>query len=468
MSLSPKPGSWGDVLAEGRGPRFVLICLGVWLQAADSMVTSTIMPSVGRGLGGFEWFGWATAGYLLGSVLAGASSGLLAQRFGLRRATAWAAVVYAAGCVVSALAPDMLSFLIGRGLQGIGGGWVAGFCAVAIGLMFPDRLLPKVYAATTGVWGIATLVGPLLGGLFADTGPEGWRGVFWCFAIQAGLVALTSLRLLPVAEKGDSGTKIAWWQLAVVGLAVTLIGVADRTGSVGGMIGLTLTGLAALIIMVWRDGKAKVQLLPRAASQPTSVPGAVYLAMFLMTASSMAYGVYAPAILQTLKGYSALMAGYVVAVEALAWTTAGLLVSGLTGLWPGRLMRLGGGLVVASLVLSAWVFPHPHLGLVLLSGTLLGAGFGFSWAFMGQALLSALPTHERALGSAGVTTVRMTGSAIGATGAAAVANLVGVGDALTLQSASAAGFWVFAALTPVALLALWPTWRLGQSRSDQI
>ena len=71
------------------------------------------MPSVGRALGGYAYFGWATAGFLLGSVLAGASSGLLAQRFGLRRATAAAAVLYAAGCVMSAAGPDIATFLIG-------------------------------------------------------------------------------------------------------------------------------------------------------------------------------------------------------------------------------------------------------------------------------------------------------------------------------------------------------------------
>src|SRR5438034_11632659 len=139
-------GSWTDVLGEGRAPRFALICLGVWLSAADSMVTATIMPSVGRALGGFAYFGWATAGFLLGSVLAGASSGLLAERFGLRRATAAAALLYAFGCVLSAAAPEIFSFLAGRILQGIGGGWVVGFCSVAIGLLFPNRLLPRVYA----------------------------------------------------------------------------------------------------------------------------------------------------------------------------------------------------------------------------------------------------------------------------------------------------------------------------------
>src|SRR5579872_981204 len=101
-AAAPASGSWADVLAEGRFPRFALICLGVWLNAADSLITATIMPSVGRSLGGYPYFGWATAGYLLGSVMAGASSGLLAQRFGLRRATAAAAGLYAVGCVMSA------------------------------------------------------------------------------------------------------------------------------------------------------------------------------------------------------------------------------------------------------------------------------------------------------------------------------------------------------------------------------
>src|SRR6186713_1245622 len=94
--------SWADLLGEGRLPRFALICLGVWLNAADSLVTATIMPSVGAELGGYAYFSWATAGYFVGAILAGASAGRLSEVFGLRLATALAGLVMTVGCVMSA------------------------------------------------------------------------------------------------------------------------------------------------------------------------------------------------------------------------------------------------------------------------------------------------------------------------------------------------------------------------------
>ena len=295
-----RSGSWADVLGEGRGPRFVLICLGVWLNAADSLVTATIMPSVGRDLGGYAYFGWATAGYLLASVMAGASSGLMARRIGLRRATALAAALYAIGCVMSAAGPGIGSFLAGRVLQGLGGGWVVGFCSVAIGLMFPDRTLPKVYAAITSVWGVASLVGPLIGGVFADAGI--WRWVFWSFAIQGLAVGAAAYLMLPKGDDGKSDTRIAWGQLGLIGLGVVAIGLADLAGGFGRSSALTLVGVALLLAMVWYDERAAVRLLPRGAGNLKTAAGSGYAAQFLLTAASMGYSVYGPALLQTLAG----------------------------------------------------------------------------------------------------------------------------------------------------------------------
>src|SRR5438067_5561727 len=101
-STTAAANGWGDLLAEGRLSRFALICLGVWLNAADALVTATIMPSVGAELGGYAYFSWATAGFLVGAILAGASSGRLSELFGLRTATVLAGLLTAAGCAMSA------------------------------------------------------------------------------------------------------------------------------------------------------------------------------------------------------------------------------------------------------------------------------------------------------------------------------------------------------------------------------
>src|SRR6266851_819274 len=91
------PGRWRDLIGPTLAPRAALVMLGVWLNAADSLVTATIMPSVARDLGGYAYFGWAVAGYLLGSILAGASAGQISHRLGLRPAMVLAALAYAGG-----------------------------------------------------------------------------------------------------------------------------------------------------------------------------------------------------------------------------------------------------------------------------------------------------------------------------------------------------------------------------------
>src|SRR5258705_6760945 len=94
------PGTgWADLLADGRLPRFALIMLGVWLNAADSLVTATIMPSVGADLGGYAYFSWATAGFLVGAILAGPTAGPLPGLFRPNPATALAGALLAAGGV---------------------------------------------------------------------------------------------------------------------------------------------------------------------------------------------------------------------------------------------------------------------------------------------------------------------------------------------------------------------------------
>ena len=452
---------WADLLAEGRLPRFALICLGVWLNAADNLVTATIMPSVGAQIGGYEYFSWATAGFLVGAILAGASAGRISEVFGLRAATALAGLIMAGGCVMSALAPDVGTFLIGRLIQGLGSGWISGFAMVAIALLFPERHLTRVFASVTFIWGIATVLGPLFGGAVLEAGT--WRDVFWLFALQAGVFSVAAPFLLQGSAKAGGGPGVPWTQRGVRGRGVAAIAVADVVKAPGLSISLVAAGLGVLSLVVWIDHRAKVRLLPHRAGDLRTVVGSGYFAMFAMTAATMGFAIYGPPILQQLRGFSPLWAGYTIGAESAAWTLAAILVASATGIWDSRWIRVGAVCLLASLVILALTMADGAYAWVLAGGSLMGAAFGFSYAFMSRRILGALSDEDRAIGSSGISAVRQTGAAAGAAISGVAANLGGFADGLTDASARSAAVWVFVSVIPLAVAGGWAAFRLTGS-----
>lgn len=453
---------WGDLLGEGRLPQFALICLGVWLIAADSLVVATIMPSVGADLGGYAYFSWSVAGFLMGGILAGASAGRLSEIFGLRPATAFSGALFAAGCALSAAAPDMLLFLVGRVLQGIGGGWIMGFAMVAIAFIFPERHLARVFASVSGVWGVATVLGPLVGGLFAEAGD--WRSVFWLFAAQALVFAVAAPFLLKGSAGPQGGSGIPWLQLGVLGLAVGAIGLADVVSrNPAWAVMLVAAGLACLILMLRIDDRARVRLLPHRSGDLRTICGAAYATQFALTAASMGLFVYGPSILQTTVGLSPLMAGYVVGTEALTWTLAAIVVASAGDEHERRWIRLGAACVLTGVVLLMLVMGSGNVPLIVLAAAIMGSGFGFCSSLLSRRVMAAVSEEDRAIGSSAIIAVRQIGGATGAAMAGVAANLVGFGAGPAAATAESAGFWIFAGALPLALAGTWAAWRLTGS-----
>jgi MFS family permease len=419
------------------------------------------MPSVGADLGGYGWFGWATAGFLLGSVVAGASAGWLSERVGLRAATVFAGLVYAAGCALSAAGPDIATFLVGRVVQGVAGGWIAGFAYVAIAVLFPERHLGRVFAAITAVWGVATLVGPLLGGLFAQAGA--WRGVFWLFAGQAIVFSLAAVWLLRRAQPAKASAGVPWPQLLVLTAGVCVIGFSDRIGGLGLAATAIGAGLALIGAMLWLDRRSTVRLLPVRAADVGRTVGAGYLALFALEAATKGLAIYGPVLLQSLQGLTALEAGYVIASEAAGWTVVALMVSGAGAPRDPLLIRVGSAIVLVSAVVLAGVMPGTRLWPVLVGAVLMGAGFGFAYASINRRVLAALADDERAVGGSGLGAVRQTGAAVGAALCGVAANFAGLSTGPTPDIAGAAAVNVFGFAVPVALLGVWAAFRLARS-----
>ena len=460
------PIGWRALLNAELAPRFALLCLGIWLNAADTLVTVTIMPSVAREIGGYQYFGWSVAAFLLGSILAGACAGKLSIQFGLRNATALAGALYVTGCAMGALAPDFLIFVAGRLVQGLGAGAIVSLCYVAISALFPESLWPRVYGAVAGVWGAATLLGPLCGGLFAQAGF--WRGAFWLFVVQGVIFIVAVLVMVPAAPphkaKGaPEGGRIPRRQLALLTVGVSLIAAA---GVVPGHLTAALCaafGVLAMAALLLVNGRSRNRLLPRAAGDLSTATGLGLMVIFFCEAATVGFSVYGPVFVQVLHGASPLLSGYVIGGIAAGWTACSLGVAGLMPVRAGLAIRLGASLIVVGVAWGAFEMAHGGLLGVVLSMILLGSGFGVCWAFLAKRVIGGAPAEEQALASAAVPTTQLIGGATGAAAAGALANLLGFAHGVDPASGQAHGFWLFAAFTPLALVGLAAAWRLGRN-----
>jgi MFS family permease len=453
---------WQELVSAGRLPRFALVCVGTWLTAAETLMTATVMPSVARDIGGYAWFGWVVAIYMIGAIVAGATAGVLAQRIGLRRALMFGAMVYTLGCAASAAAPVIGLFLAGRLLQGIGGGWVVGLSYVAVNSLFPQTLWSRVLSAMAGVWGAATLVSPLIGGLFAQAGF--WRGAFWLFALQGlGFIAASHQLIAQDDAPARAGpVKGLAAPLAVLSAGIIAIATAGQTSipAVSAVLGVGGCGLVALFLRL--NARSAAPLLPRSAANPISGVGAGLLMIFALQAACIPMDAYGPAILQALHGASPVLAGYILGAGALAWTVAALAVASSRA--DARYIRLGTVLVLASLVGLPLAMPRGTLAEVTVLVVLMGGGFGLAWSFTSARIVASAPEPEQAIASSAVPTAQMIGTAFGAAAGGTVANLLGFGAGVTAARAASQSAWLFAALIPLALPGALAAWRVSAPR----
>jgi MFS family permease len=464
MDAGVKAG-WGELMREGRFARFALLCLGVWLNAADALMTATIMPSVARDIGGYAYFGWTIAGFLLGAILAGASAGQISVRLGIRSSMVVSAAVYVAGCVVSALAPDIAFFLVGRLMQGIGAGWIVGLCYVAIGTMFPESLWARVLASVSGVWGVATLLSPLIGGLFAEAGL--WRDAFWVFAAQGIGFGFAAFFLLSPAKPQAAPGRLPLRQLTVLTAGILCIAAAGLVSDPLHAALLGFSGLVFLGLFVRLDARSRVPLLPRTSGDLMSAAGAGYVMIFTLSSATIGYSVYGAAIMQALFGTSPLIAGYVLGTEAMAWTLCALAVASLRPEWHALFIRLGAIAVLVGVFSLAFTMRTGPLAAIVASSIFLGGGFGLFWGFIARRIIASVEGDDRALASSAIPTIQLVGGAAGSAGAGAIANFLGFAGGIDAATAAGASFWLFASFVPVALIGLVAAWRLAACDGDQ-
>src|SRR6478752_4947907 len=156
---------------------FVAVLLGMLLAALDQTIVATALPTVVADLGGAGHQSWVVTSYLLASTIVTAVVGKLGDIFGRKKVFQVAILLFLAGSVLCGLSESMGMLVASRALQGLGGGAITVTAVAVIGEVIPLRERGRYQGALGAVFGVTTVVGPLLGGLFTDH--LGWRWAFW-------------------------------------------------------------------------------------------------------------------------------------------------------------------------------------------------------------------------------------------------------------------------------------------------
>jgi EmrB/QacA subfamily drug resistance transporter len=422
-TASPDPdiGS-GLVSPQRRNFVFLAIVLGMLLAALDQTIVATALPTIVADLGGAGHQSWVVTSYLLASTIITALVGRLGDVFGRKRIFQAAVTFFLAGSVLCGLSQSMAMLVGARALQGIGGGAIAVTATALIGEVIPLRDRGRYQGALGAVFGVTTVIGPLLGGYFTDH--LTWRWAFWInvpvsivvFVVAAAAIPSVAARAKPMIDYAG---------ILFVGLGATGLTLATSWGgttypwSSATIIGLFGASVAALGIFVWVEsrssGPESAPILPtRLFADPVFTVCCVL--SFVVGFAMLGALTFLPTYMQFVNGVSATTSG----LRTLPMVAGMLSTSIGSGVLVGRTGRYKifpvAGTAVMALAFLLMSRMNPATSTLLQSVYLfiLGAGIGSCMQVLVLIVQNTSKFEDLGVATSGVTFFRTIGSSFGA------------------------------------------------------
>ncbi len=288
------PAGWGELLSGKNGLYALALAGGVTLHAVNMYIATTVMPSVVQDIGGMDFYAWATTLFVVASILGAALTARLLKSAGPRGAYVVATLLFAAGTLISSLAINMPVMLAGRSVQGLGGGFLYALAYGLTRVVLPEHLWGRAIGLISAMFGVATLIGPAIGGIFAGYGA--WRAAFWSLLPVSGLFTVVAFATLP-RSSWDKNERVSIPVLQLILLTGAVLAVS--AGSLSKETLWKVVGLGAAIFMIAIiavvDRDAKARLLPRRSFSLSTPLGALYLIIALLMLS-MQPEIYVPSV----------------------------------------------------------------------------------------------------------------------------------------------------------------------------
>ena len=405
-------------MAERRRSLVVLgVMLSIFLAAMESTVVSTAMPRVVASLGGLEIYSWVFSGFLLTSTVTMPLWGRLSDQLGRRRVFLGGLTIFLVGSALSGLAQTMTQLIAFRMLQGLGAGSLMTLGMTVIGELFGLERRARMQGYISGVWGVASLCGPLIGGLLTDH--VSWRWVFY-INLPFGAVAMALIAAGLVDRPRDGRRPVMDYLglgLFTAGISALLVG-ALEAGRVASWDGLDVVGpfalaAGALAVFVVVERRAAEPIVPLRLFARRMVLAAAVTG-FLAGMAMFGAISFVPLYLQMVIGMSATEAGVVLIPFVLGWVAMSITSARLVLRIGYRVVVVAGMvcLTVGFLLLSRWS-ASLTLGLAMRDALVGGVGMGLTMVPMLIAVQSTVTRADLGAATAMIQFFRTIGGAIG-------------------------------------------------------
>ena len=434
-SPRPEPSPPGDahgsesLWSPERRPLTLGLVLTITLVAAEALAVSTAMPIVARELGGLELYGAVFSAFFLGSLIGITVVGGLIDERGVVAPFVLGLALFAIGLLICGVAPSMPTIVIGRFIQGVGGGAVPPVAYVAIGRSLPERLRPRMFATLSAAWVIPGLIGPAIAGLVAQTWH--WRAVFLGLLpliLVAGTLATRAMRTIPAHPPERVGEPVvarSGWARRYTLAVGTALGTGILTA------GLLQADIAILVPMVALGlliaGYSFRHLTPEGTLRlARGYPSAIML-RGVLTFAFFTVDANVTLLLQEVRGWSALAAGLALSAPTLSWSFgAWYQARHSSRIGPERFVRYGFPIVALGMAGVALALFEPiPAWIVLPFFGIAGLGMGLAYSQFAIIVLRDAPRAAQGSATSAVTLADALGTALG-TGIAGALIAVGV------------------------------------------